>query len=200
MEGTIGEIRLFGGNFAPRGWSLCTGQSMSISENTTLYSILGTTYGGDGVNTFNLPDLQGRIAVGTGQGPGLSNYVLGESIGFEEVTITTAQMPAHNHQTVVTPGSGASTLAATLYGVNDAGGLDTPGGNYIGQDNGAGATSYATSGTPVAMNASSIKNVQLPLPIVTLGGSGGNLPHENRQPVQALNFIICVEGIYPSRN
>ena len=84
MEGTIGEIRLFGGNFAPRGWSLCTGQSMSISENTTLYSILGTTYGGDGVNTFNLPDLQGRIAVGTGQGPGLSNYVLGESIGFDQ--------------------------------------------------------------------------------------------------------------------
>lgn len=200
MEGTIGEIRLFAGNFAPRTWALCTGQDMSIAEYTALFAIVGTTYGGDGQTTFKLPDLQSRIAVGTGQGPGLSNYILGEQVGQESVTLTTAQIPAHTHPATVTQGTGPTTLSATLYGVNGAGGQETPGGNFIGEDNSAGATSYATSGTPVAMHAGSIQNVQLPMPLVTLGGSGGSQPHENIQPILALNYIICLEGIFPSRN
>lgn len=204
MEGTIGEIRMFAGNFAPLGWMLCNGQSLSISVNEALYSLIGTTYGGDGQQTFNLPDLQSRIAIGAGNAPGLSSYILGETVGTENVTLTTAQMPMHSHNAIVQPGAGGFSAAATLYGVNDNGGEDSPGGNYIGQDSGAGATNYApgTESAPAAMHAGSIQinNLFAPLPNVTVGISGGSTPHNNIQPVLGMNFIICVEGIYPSRN
>jgi microcystin-dependent protein len=96
-EPFIGQVLLFAGNFAPKGWAMCNGQLMSIAQNTALFSILGTTYGGDGVTTFALPDLRGRAAVNAGQGPGLSNYVLGEATGTEAVTLTVNQIPAHTH-------------------------------------------------------------------------------------------------------
>src|SRR3954468_23228168 len=96
-EPFLGEIRMFGGNFAPRGWAFCNGQILSIAQNTALFSLLGTTYGGNGQTTFGLPDLRGRVAVSAGQGPGLSNYSLGELAGSESVTLTSANMPAHNH-------------------------------------------------------------------------------------------------------
>lgn len=201
MEGTIGEIRIFAGNFAPRSWAFCAGQTISIASNNALYAIVGTVYGGDGVTTFNLPDLRSRIPIGTGQGPGLPNYTLGNQVGQENVTLTVDQMPAHSHASTVQQASTPGSAKATLNGINNAGGQSKPGGNYLGQDNGAGATPYATAGTPVAMHAGSLTaTINATPPTVTLSASGGNTPHENVQPVLAANYIICLEGIFPSRN
>lgn len=202
MEGTIGEIRMFAGNFAPLGWMLCAGQSLSISTNDALFALIGTTYGGDGQVTFNLPNMQSRIAIGAGSAPGLSSYFLGETVGVEGVTLTTGQMPMHNHPVVVQPQTGTFSAEATLYGVNDNGDQSNPGGNYLGQDTGAGATNYAASGTPVAMNAGSVQinNLYAPLPNIALQPAGSSVPHNNIQPVLGVNFIICCEGIFPSRN
>src|SRR5438105_10342167 len=108
-EPFLGQIMLFGGNFAPRGWAFCNGQIMSIAQNTALFSLLGTTYGGDGITTFALPDLRGRAPVGQGQGPGLSNITLGEASGTESITLTIANMPGHNH-TLGCDNGGSSSL------------------------------------------------------------------------------------------
>lgn len=202
MEGYLGEIRAFAGNFEPGGWQFCKGQTLSISTSTALYSIIGNVYGGDGQTTFKLPDLQSRIPVGTGNGPGLPAYDLGEAWGHEQVTLTNSQMAAHSHAAIVTGGDGTATFDATLYGVNDAGGIDNPVGNILGADN-SGSTSYASGSslTTVAMNAGSVvvNDLHGPLPTITVGISGSSQPHPNIQPVLALNYIICVEGYYPSR-
>lgn len=201
MEGTIGEIRIFAGNFAPRSWAFCEGQTISIASNNALYAIVGTVYGGDGVTTFNLPDLRSRIPIGTGQGAGLPNYTLGSQVGDESVTLTSNQMPAHAHVATVQQASTPGSAKATLNGINNAGGQSAPGGNYLGQDNSAGATAYATTGTPVAMHAGSLEaTINASPPTVTLSQNGGNTPHENVQPILAVNYIICLEGIFPSRN
>jgi Microcystin-dependent protein len=201
MEGTIGEIRMFAGNFAPRSWAFCQGQTISIAANNALFAIVGTIYGGDGVTTFKLPDLRGRIPIGNGQGPGLPNYTLGEQVGQENITLTVDQMPSHSHANTVQQASTPGSAKATLNGINNAGGQSAPGGNYLGQDNSAGATPYATAGTPVAMHAGALAaTVNVSPPTVTLSLSGGNTPHENIQPVLATNYIICLEGIFPSRN
>jgi microcystin-dependent protein len=169
----VGEVRMFGGNFAPAGWALCNGASMSISNNTVLYQLIGTTYGGDGVNTFNLPNLQARLAVGMGQGTGLSNYVLGQAAGSETVTITTSQLPSHNHPLR------ATTTAATL---------NTPGGNLTGQP-ASGARMYTSTNTPlVNLNSASCTMTQ------------GNMPHQNMMPFQCVTFIIALYGIFPSQS
>lgn len=202
MEGTIGEIRMFGGNFAPQGWQICAGQSLSIAEYTPLYAVIGTYYGGDGQNTFNLPDLRSRIPVGTGAGPGLPSVSTGEAWGSEGVTLTTSQMPGHTHAATVTGGGGTATFSATLNGVNNAGGIDNPTGNILGTDTLSGTTSYATSGTLSEMNAGEVvvSNLYGALPTITVGVAGGSQPHSNIQPVLAVNYIICLEGIFPSRN
>src|SRR3712207_483459 len=106
MPPYIGEIRMFGGNFAPVGWAFCEGQTLPISENDALFTLIGTTYGGDGEETFNLPDLQGRIPVHQGTGPGLSSYVIGEAAGVESVTLTTQQIPVHNHAFIASTATG----------------------------------------------------------------------------------------------
>jgi microcystin-dependent protein len=169
-EPFLGEIRLFPYNFAPRGWAFCQGQILSIAQNTALFSLLGTTYGGNGVTTFALPDLRGRVAVSQGQGPGLSPYSLGEQGGVESVTLIATQMPQHNH----------------LISVNNAGSsTGRPSGNYPGQTSG---NTYAPSsdGSTFAPQA--------------VGMAGGNQPHTNIQPYLALNYCIALEGIFPSRN
>ena len=200
MEGTIGEIRIFAAPFAPKNWASCEGQLLAINTNTALFSILGVQYGGDGKTTFALPDLRGRTALGVGQGPGLSNYTIGERTGTENVTLLTPQMPTHSH--AATAQVSSVTATGALYGVNSPGGQDNPGGNFIGEDNGAGATPYASSGTPVAMNAGAITvtDVVAPLPSVTVGASGSNTPHPNMQPSLAMYYIICMYGVFPARN
>lgn len=200
MEGTIGEIRVFAANFAPRNWASCEGQLLSIASNTALFSILGVQYGGNGTTTFALPDLRGRTALGVGQGPGLSNYTIGERTGTENVTLITPQMPMHTHS--ATAQVDTVTATSTLYGVNSPGGQDNPGGNFIGEDDGAGVMPYSASGTPVAMNAGAItvSDVVVPPPSVTVGPAGSTSPHPNMQPSLAMYYIICMYGVFPARN
>ncbi len=169
----VGEVRMFGGNFAPVQWAFCDGGLIAISQNETLFSLLGTTYGGDGVTTFALPDLRGRLALGMGQGNGLSDYVLGQKSGAEEVTLMTTQMPSHSH-----------SLVATTTGADNA----SPSGLLTGQAP-SGQHMYASgSVTTGNLNAKSC------------GPAGGGQPHENLMPAQCVSFIISLYGIYPSRN
>lgn len=169
-EPFIGSIIIFAGTFAPRGWALCNGQLMSISQNSALFSILGTTYGGDGIQTFALPDLRGRTPIGVGNGPGLTPRSEGEMSGSESVTLTIANMPAHNH------------AIATL---NGAGDQSSPAGHFP-------AASSASSN-----NYSSRSDSTLAAQAVSIAGS--NQPIPTMPPFLAINYIIALEGIYPSR-
>lgn len=173
----IGEIRVVGFTFPPVGWATCNGQSLSISENEILFTLIGTTYGGDGVNSFNVPNLSGRIAPAAGNGMGLSNYPLGAQGGIENVTLNAGQLPVHAHPF-------SSPLAAST----NAGTTDNPVGNLPGvfpkgyanlTTAGANLASVAVSGTTQPMS--------------------GNQPHPNLQPSLALNYIICTSGAYPPR-
>ena len=178
MDEFMGIIKLFAGNFAPRDWAFCNGQLLSISQNTALFSLLGTTYGGDGRTTFALPDLRGRAAVGFGQGPGLSNYTQGEVTGTESVTLTTNQMPAHTH-------TAQSTVHAS--GRADS---DNPA-NAVPALSGSQIYASAPDGS-TTMNAGMVTT--------QVGPAGGNQPVSIVQPVLVLNYIICVEGLFPSRS
>ena len=174
-EPFLAEIRMFGGNFAPKGWALCNGQLLSIAQNTALFSLLGTTFGGNGQTTFGLPDLRGRLPIHAGQGPGLSNRSLGEMAGSESVTVVVSQMPAHNH-TFAPPCS------------NVAGGVADPTNNYpAGQDVNTGPFNY--NSTTTGAEAAGLTGVQ-----------GGGQPLPTMPPFLCVNFIIALEGIFPSRN
>ncbi len=166
----VAEIRIFGFNFAPKGWAFCNGQLLPISQNTALFSLLGTYYGGDGKSTFALPDLQGSAAMAWGDGPGLSPRSLGEIGGTQTVSLLQSEMPFHGH---------------TLNAVNDGGLQSNPGGAAP-----ARANYYRTtpSSSPVVQ-----MNFQSVLP------SGGGLPHDNMQPYLALNFCIALQGVFPPR-
>jgi microcystin-dependent protein len=166
----IGEIRMFGGNFAPLDWALCNGQMMAISQNTALFALLGTIYGGDGVNTFALPNLQSRFPVHQGQGPGLSSYIIGETAGTESVTLTVNQIPQHSHVPRAASGQGtASSPSGAVW-------AESPLNNYS-------ASAPSSNMDPGA-----------------LAFAGGNQPHDNMPPFLVVNFIIALYGIFPSRN
>jgi microcystin-dependent protein len=173
MDPLLASIVLFAGNFAPRGWLFCEGQILSISQNTALFSLLGTTYGGDGRSTFALPDLRGRVPIHPGTGPGLSNYILGEMAGTENTTLLINNMPAHNH---------------TLNAVSDAGDTAAPAGALPANTGALDKEYKAAAGTGVAMKATAI------------GITGGSQPFSIMQPFLALNYIIAINGIFPSRN
>lgn len=189
MNPFIGQIIMFGGNFAPRGWALCEGQLLAISTNTALFSILGTTYGGDGRTTFALPDMRGRTPIGPGIGPGLPSYRLGQKSGTPTNTLTTAQIPSHNHS------------AAGRLKVNNTPGItDQPEGNYPTQ---AGGRTVATP--PVGVQLFTYTNSQNAFGAndgveVTIGNTGGSQSVNNMQPFQAVNFIIALVGVFPSRS
>jgi microcystin-dependent protein len=169
----LGEIRMFGGNFAPRGWAFCNGQLISISQNTALFSLLGTTYGGNGITTFALPNLQSRVPVHWGTGAGLSSYVIGQQAGQENVTLLQSQMPAHTH-----------SLNAVTSGGNQA----TPTGNFPAVESTGTSLNYSSGPANTAMNpaAVAVAGQSLPVPVV--------------QPYLAVSFIIALAGIFPSRN
>lgn len=167
----IGEIRMFGGNFAPAGWAFCNGALVPISENDALFNLIGTTYGGDGQTTFALPDLQGRAPVHAGQGPGISqNYTIGEKAGVESVTLTAQQIPIHNHAFVasgdaadqITGSNGVVAFPPTL-------------------------AMYFASAPDSALNVASVAQ------------SGGSQLHDNLQPYLAVSFIISLFGVFPSQ-
>ncbi|HQH70824.1 MAG TPA: tail fiber protein [bacterium] len=174
-EPFVAEIRIVPFNFAPTGWAMCNGQLMPISQNTALFSLLGTTYGGDGKSTFALPDLQGRAPMQPEQGPGLSLRFLGESDGSQTVTLLTSEIPAHTHQLR------ASTSAS------DEEGVKNPTNAVTGQTQ-ANQRIYGPAGNLSAMAMGS------------LAPAGGGLPHNNMQPYLALTFIIALQGIFPARS
>jgi len=174
----LGAVKLFAGNFAIRGFAMCDGQILSISQNAALFALLGTTFGGNGSSTFQLPNLQGRVPIGMGNGAGLTSRVIGESGGAESVTLLAANVPSHTHRLNATS---ASTTATT------------PGSGVLtGSLNASDGTFYTAPGQPgftvVAMNAAAVNQ------------QGGNQPHNNIQPSLAINYIIALTGIFPTRN
>ncbi len=180
MEADIAMVFMFAGNFAPRGFASCEGQLLSISQNTALFSLLGTTYGGNGQTTFALPDLRGRGAIGQGQGPGLSPYFEGQVGGSEVVTLAINQLPAHNHTIKAYSGQGTTGAPAGAY---FAAGPATGAG-----PNAVQLKTYTSHEPSVVLAAQSITN------------TGGNQPISVRDPYLSMFFIITVEGIFPSRN
>ena len=169
----VGEIRMFGGNFAPAGWSLCEGQLLPISENEVLFQLIGTTYGGDGQSTFCLPDLRGRIPIHQGQGPGISNMILAQQFGSETTTLTVNQIPPHNHNILGSASVGNST------GISNS----TIAAGTVGRV-------YTTDTDPANLSD---------LNPGTLINSGGSQPHNNLMPYRCINFIISLFGIFPSQ-
>jgi microcystin-dependent protein len=168
----VAEIRIFGFNFAPRGWAFCNGQLLPISQNTALFSLLGTTYGGNGQSTFALPNLQGSAPMFFGQGPGLSLRDLGEASGSQTITLDNTTMPSHKHGEIVRPTALAS------------GQLNTPVNNFGSRSN---SRPYNATGPNGAMGTSAVQNQ----------GSGG--PHNNLMPYLTLNFCIALQGVFPPR-
>jgi microcystin-dependent protein len=169
-EPFVGEIRMFAGNFAPRGWAFCEGQLLAVSQNDALFSLLGTIYGGDGRTTFGLPDLRGRIPIHAGTGPGLSPRQLGAKAGTENVTLTTNQLPSHNHPMAVS---------------SDVSNSPNPGSNVTARP--SSVDLYINDAPNVNLNTQAITSL------------GGSRSHDNMMPFVAINFIIALVGIYPSR-
>ncbi|XLS28559.1 phage tail protein [Flavobacteriaceae bacterium M23B6Z8] len=185
MEPFIGQIMMFGGNFAPRGWALCNGQLLQIASHSALFSILGTQFGGDGRTTFGLPDLRGRMPVSYGNGPGLQPFQMGQKGGAEIHSLTLAEMPSHHHSSV---GLTAHLLA------NDDDGTDAdPTNNNIGASENANLFNSAANNIQTGNG-----------PNVAISGNtanaGGSIPFNIRNPYLAVNFVIALQGIFPSRN
>lgn len=172
-EPLLGEIYLSGLNFAPRGYAFCAGQLLSIAQNTALFALLGTNFGGNGQTTFALPDLRGRVPIGAGQGPGLSPRTLGELAGEENHTLISTEMPAHNH---------------LVNAKSDAGDASAPAGAFLANTGALDKEYKNTDGPTVQMSPQMI------------GLAGGSQPHNNMQPYLVLNYNIALEGIFPSRN
>jgi len=178
MDGTVGEIRLFSASYAPKNWSYCNGSLIAIRSNTALFSILGTSYGGDGTTTFGLPNLAGRVALGVGQGPGLSNYVIGEMSGANNITLTIAEIPPHTH-------ASSGTVLVPAY--SDEGDTNVPTGNVLA----AKATMFSTVGADTALKPVAFN--------VTTALTGNGQPLSLNQPSLGMNYIICMFGTFPQR-
>jgi microcystin-dependent protein len=178
MNPFVAEIRMFAGNFAPKGWALCNGQLMPISQNTALFSLLGTTYGGDGKSTFGLPNLQGSAPMHPGQGPGLTDRFLGEESGEATVTLLTTEIASHQHSLQ------GSTAAATA--------TDPTGNVYARAQHGGPTIGPAWAYTTAAPDAN--------LNVTAIGLTGGDQPHNNMMPYLTLTFIIALQGVFPARN
>lgn len=189
MEGNIGEVRMVAYNFAPRSWAYCQGQLLAISSNSALFSILGTTYGGDGRTTFALPDFRGRVPLQQGSGPGLPSYRLGQRGGSETVALNVLDLPSHSHVMDVSGLSGHANFNANS---DDSGNVDDPSGANMSL---AANPMYSASADAAAGHS----NAQIGGSL-TMAPTGGSLPHDNMQPFIALNYVICEFGIYPSRN
>lgn len=210
MDFLMGSIMQFGGNFAPRDWAYCQGQLIAISQNQALFAILGTTWGGDGRTNYGLPDLKGRVAVGIGQGTGLTPVYQARGFGTETTTIAIGQMPAHTHAATFTPTTSAGDTTVTVHAHNGNGDSDDANGNY-----------WATGGQPVGISgvSSNIKgystttDTEMASGAVTVSGgsgitggdvtvaaTGGSTGVSIMQPSMGLSSIICLQGTFPSRN
>ncbi|PXW83900.1 microcystin-dependent protein [Nitrosomonas sp. Nm84] len=211
MEPFIGEINYVAFNFAPRGWLPCNGQLLPINQYSAMFALLGVTYGGDGVSTFALPDMRGKVPVHQGQSAGGSNFAMGQTAGSESITLTANQMPTHSHQvnatsistSVVAPGASATS---TLKAVNAAGDTNTPGSGAIAMSPALTKIYSSTTAPSVSMNQASIETTLSGVNVATTtvttataGPAGGSLPFSIMQPYNTVNCIIAVEGIFPSR-
>lgn len=190
-EPIIGSVCIFAGNFEIRNFAFTNGQLLPIAQNTALFSLLGTTYGGNGITTFALPDTRGRTVVGPGQGPGLSNITLGQVGGAEQITLTANQMPQHNHAAITTV-----TSTATAFGQSASGNADGPGGTVWAAK--ARGGQYSSSAPNVAMNTDAIQVNSSAS--TTMSAAGGSQPVDIRQPYIAMNYLIALTGIFPARN
>ncbi len=171
-EPFVAEIRIFAGNFPPRSWAFCNGQLLPVSQNTALFSLIGTTYGGDGRTTTALPNLQGRAAMHPGRGPGLTSRRLGQRGGVDSVTLSEAQMPSHNH---------------SLRADTEVGESLNPDNNSLARSSGSFSYQQNSSSNLVSLNSNAV------------GNTGGSQSHNNLQPLIAINYIIALQGLYPSR-
>jgi microcystin-dependent protein len=178
MEGTVGEIRLFAANFAPNNWAYCSGQLIAVRSNTPLYSILGVTYGGDGVNTFGLPNFNGRTAIGAGQGAGLSMYKIGNKLGANTVNLNTTNLPPHTH---------GATANITIPAYSEAGESSDPGGHILAGK--SGMYSHEPGDTPLL--TAKITS--------TVNPTGGSMPLSVTQASLGMNYVICMYGMFPPR-
>jgi microcystin-dependent protein len=185
----VGEILFFPFNFAPIGFAFCRGQLLPIAQNTALFSLLGTTYGGNGTTNFALPNLQGRVPIGFGQGPGLTNHDQGETGGSETIALTTAQMPLHTHAI------SASSVMPTMACRNGAGNQQTPVDNVPAAES-AGVTAMYSSGPAEALMRTG--NIAFS-GTASAPPAGGGQGHENRQPYLAMNYCIALQGVFPAR-
>ncbi len=206
MDGTLAEIRGFAGTFNPKNWVFCYGQLMPINNNQALFALIGDYYGGDGRTNFGIPDLRGRVPVGSGAGPGLYPYQLAQMGGYQQINLTTNEMPKHNHAAVATVGASAvgGTATATMNVNNSDGENRTPAGNYLGLSGGdiyqdtpsagsilnSGAITVDTSGLRVAVGDVSVQ----------IGDTGKGQPFPVIQPYLCIQWIMCVDGLFPQRD
>jgi len=211
MEPFLAQIIMFGGNFAPRGWAFCNGQLLAISQNQALFSLLGTTYGGDGRTTFALPDLRGRVPMHAGTGPGLSTRKIGQRFGTQTNTQTINQMANHHH-TGISSGAGSiggtatATSVATVNANNGTADGPEPQDGFMGVNDGGNIYAAASDGT--TMNADFVQvatavntaGLTLNLAGAVTGSTGAQQPMNNIQPCEVINFIIAMQGTFPSRN
>lgn len=215
----LGEIKVFGFSFPPRGYMLCQGQQLTVSQNTALFSLLSTYYGGDGVQSFKLPDLRSRTAVGQGQGLGLSPYQIGQSTGTETTTLLLSNMPVHTHQVnyvapVYTPPTYSAPTAATTINAYTqptarqispanaflTAGQDANGVPVNGYSNAGTAATLASGAATTTLSGGGISGGGVTSGSVQLGTAGASTPFSNLQPLLAINYSIAIQGIYPSRN
>jgi microcystin-dependent protein len=201
MEGTIGEVRLFAASFAPKNWAYCDGSIVAIRANTALFSILGTTYGGDGRVTFGLPNLVNSVAVGAGSGPGLTPRTIGETGGANAVTLLSNALPAHTHSLLITPSVSMSNTVATIPDPNATPPIPLPTAessiaNSV-LSNGTSLSSYIAATPDISLNAATVSVSA----IATTPGNtiGGNQPHNNLQPSMGMAFVVCLYGVFPAR-
>tara|TARA_R110002072_G_scaffold91762_4_gene204631 strand:- start:2424 stop:2987 length:564 start_codon:yes stop_codon:yes gene_type:complete len=187
MDPFLGQIMLFGGNFAPRGWAFCEGQLLAISQNTALFSILGTTYGGDGRTTFGLPDLRGRTPIAPGTGPGLSTHTLGARGGLEQNILNQTQLPSHSH-----------IASGTIKASSAEGTTNNPNGKVLAL--GKVPVDRATSYDANIYGDAATVNMAANEVTVSIGNTGGNLPVSNMQPYLPVYYIIALVGVFPSRS
>ncbi|NOQ26214.1 MAG: hypothetical protein GQ564_12695 [Bacteroidales bacterium] len=205
MEGTIGEIKMFAGNFAPRTWAFCEGQLLSIAQNNALYAIIGTIYGGDGRTTMALPDLRGRAPIGVGQGPGLPYFRQAQMGGATQHTMSINEMPNHTHTAQAAGGAGSLTGTATaaMKVNNTEAGENTPSGGYLGKSSSELYIEEATANT-LAADAITVDTSGLSVDVtglnVAVDHSGSSMPFNIMQPYIAMHYIICLQGVFPSRN
>ncbi len=189
VDPLMGSVDYVGFNFAPRGWATCDGQLLPISSNSALFSLLGTTFGGDGRTTFALPDMRGRVPLHQGQGPGLQVYKIGQRGGTETTQLSIANMPAHKHDV-------AATSTSSLKSVTAAGNAIGPGGNSIARSSVSGSQNFSSTAPSADMNAGSVATTTT----VTEQPAGGGQAFSNMQPYTVLNCVIALQGSFPSRN